>query len=103
MLWMTTGGFGILVLAGGLFGYAKARSLMSLLAGVVCGALLLYATQLIRRAEPAGTLLAIAVSALLVLIFALRLRKTRSFMPAGMLLVLSLAELALLLFAGRLG
>ena len=55
MVWLTTVIFGLLVLVGGCIGYAKARSVMSLVSGTVCGGVLLYAALLIRQASPAGT------------------------------------------------
>ena len=88
--------FGILVLLGGCIGYARARSMMSLLSGLACGALLVYASRLMPGAWAAGAALAAAVSALLAVTFAIRWKKTGAFMPAGMLLLLSLAELVVL-------
>ena len=97
MVWITTAVFGLLVLAGGVMGYARARSAMSFGAGLVCGTALVFAANSIRQGEGAGTTLAIVVSVLLALIFALRWAKTRKFMPAGMLFGLSVIELAVLL------
>ena len=97
MIWISTAIFGVLVLVGGLAGYARARSLMSLLAGTASGVVLVYAAFAIARSRPEGIPIAISVSLLLALLFLFRWRKTGAFMPAGLLLLLSLAELAVLL------
>ena len=98
MLWISTAIFGLLVLGGGIAGYAKAKSTQSLLAGTISGALLLYAAYAISSGRPEGLTLATAVSVLLALMFFFRWRKTGAFMPAGMLLILSLLQTAILLF-----
>lgn len=100
MVWITTTIFGSLVVIGGVIGYAKARSALSLVAGIVCGGALLYAAYLIRWAEHAGIMIAMVVSILLALIFFNRWSKTKKFMPAGLLLILSVIELALLFLGG---
>ncbi|MBI3941211.1 MAG: hypothetical protein HY315_10285 [Acidobacteria bacterium] len=100
MVWLGTALFGFFVLAGGCFGYAKVRSVMSLAAGISCGALLLYAAYALREGQAAGIIIAWVVSVLLAVIFAIRWTRTRKFMPAGVLLLLSLAELALLWLRG---
>jgi uncharacterized membrane protein (UPF0136 family) len=81
----------VLLVVGGLIGFLKAGSKPSLIASVVFAALLaLCALNLIFRPYVADILLA----ALLV-VFGLRLSKTRKFMPAGLMLVLTIAVLAL--------
>lgn len=100
MVWLSTAIFGVLVLAGGCAGYARARSVVSLAFGFVCGAVLLWAAYAVRGGHEIGVTLAAAVSLLLLLIFARRWARTKKFMPAGLLLLLSTAELAVLFFFG---
>ncbi len=81
----------ILLVAGGLIGYFKAKSKVSLYMSVgFAVALILCAAHVIFREYVADILL----GALLV-VFAMRVAKTKKFMPAGMLLAVTLAALAL--------
>lgn len=81
----------ILLVIGGLFGFFKGKSRVSLIMSVVFAALLsLCAAGIIFQYYVADILLA----ALLV-VFALRLAKTRKFMPSGLMLVVTIVVLAL--------
>jgi uncharacterized membrane protein (UPF0136 family) len=81
----------VLLVAGGLIGFLKAGSKPSLIASVVfAAALTLCALNLIFRPYVADLLLAA-----LLLVFGLRLSKTRKFMPAGFMLALTIVVLAL--------
>ncbi|MBI2925860.1 MAG: TMEM14 family protein [Verrucomicrobia bacterium] len=80
----------VLLIAGGLFGFFKAGSKPSLIASVVFGAaLVLCAVGLL-----AGIVTDVLLAALLV-VFGMRLGKTKKFMPSGLMLVLTLLTLAL--------
>lgn len=96
---ITTLVYGILALVGGIIGFAQARSRVSLLSGVISGILLLVAAAGLFQAQPWGLGLAIAVTALLVIVFVVRLAKTRKLMPAGLMVVVGVATLATLLKA----
>ena len=81
----------VLLVIGGLIGFFKAKSQVSLVMSVAfAAALSLCAAGIIFQPYVADILLA----ALLV-VFAMRAVKTRKFMPAGMMLVITLAALAL--------
>src|SRR5206468_4055051 len=81
----------VLLVAGGLVGFFKAKSKVSLvMSAAFAAALSLCAAGIIFQAYVADILLA----ALLV-VFALRLGKTKKFMPAGLMLVITLGALAL--------
>ena len=80
----------ILLVIGGLFGFFKGKSRVSLIMSVVFAALLsLCAARIVFQDYVADILLA----ALLV-VFALRLAKTRKFMPSGLMLVVTIIVLA---------
>jgi uncharacterized membrane protein (UPF0136 family) len=92
--------YGILVVIGGIIGYIQANSKVSLFSGIISGLLLLIAAYLQLQEQTWGLILAVVVTAVLVVVFALRLAKTRKFMPAGLMTVLGM--LALLVMVNRL-
>src|SRR5947209_18413255 len=81
----------ILLVIGGLIGFLKGKSKVSLIMSVsFAAALSLCAAGIIFQPYVADILLA----ALLV-VFAMRLVQTKKFMPAGLMLIITLAALAL--------
>jgi uncharacterized membrane protein (UPF0136 family) len=81
----------VLLVIGGLIGFLKGKSKVSLIMSVVFAALLsLCAAGIIFQYYVADILLAV-----LLVVFGMRLAKTKKFMPAGLMLVLTLAALAL--------
>ena len=85
----------VLLVIGGLFGFLKAGSKVSLITATVSAALLVVTTirGLFQPSFRHG--LAEGILAALLVVFAIRLTKTRKFMPSGLMLVLTLAALAL--------
>jgi len=85
----------VLLLAGGLMGFLKARSKISLISASVFAALLiLTAVPGILDRRFAMNLANVLMAALLV-VFSVRLAKTKKFMPSGWMLVITIAALAL--------
>src|ERR1051325_11029621 len=81
----------VLLVIGGLIGFFKGKSQVSLIMSVAfAAALALCAAGIIFQPYVADILLAI-----LLIVFAMRLTKTKKFMPAGMMLVITLVALAL--------
>jgi len=81
----------VLLVAGGCVGYFKAKSKPSLIASLVfAGALSLCAAGVIFQ-DYVADLLLIA----LLVVFGIRLAKTKKFMPAGLMVGLTLVALAL--------
>jgi uncharacterized membrane protein (UPF0136 family) len=81
----------VLLVVGGLIGFLKAKSKVSLIMSVTFAALLsLCAAHIVFQYYVADILLA----ALLV-VFGIRLTKTKKFMPSGMMLILTLVALVL--------
>jgi uncharacterized membrane protein (UPF0136 family) len=85
----------VLLMLGGLFGFWRAGSRASLLSSAAfAAALALCAIPGVFDAHFRMGAINVLLAALLV-VFAVRLAKTRKFMPAGLMLALTLATLAL--------
>jgi len=85
----------VLLLVGGLVGFFKGRSKVSLITSAVFAALLVL-TTLRSVFQPAFARdLANVVMVILLVVFAIRLAKTKKFMPSGLMLVVTIAALAL--------
>jgi len=81
----------ILLVVGGLIGFLKGKSQISLIMSVVfAAALSLCAAGIIFQRYVADILLTV-----LLVVFAMRLVKTKKFMPAGLMLVVTIMALAL--------
>jgi uncharacterized membrane protein (UPF0136 family) len=85
----------VLLLVGGLIGFLKAGSKVSLIASAVSAALLIIASIPSLLQPGIRQIFIETVLAFLLVIFAVRLTKTKKFMPSGLMLVLTLATLAL--------
>lgn len=85
----------VLLLVGGLIGFLKAKSPVSLImSAAFAAALVLCAVPGVFEVGFRRNLANILMAALLV-VFSLRLAKTKKFMPAGLMLVLTIVALAL--------
>ena len=84
----------ILLLVGGLIGFFKGISNISLITSAVAAALLVLTRSGIFDPAVARNLANVIMAALLV-VFAIRLTKTKKFMPSGLMLVLTAAALML--------
>ena len=85
----------VLLLVGGLIGFFKANSKVSLISSSVFAALLVV-TTLPGVFQPAfGRNLGTVIMAALLVVFAVRLAKTKKIMPSGMMLVLTILTLVL--------
>ncbi len=83
----------VLLLAGGLFGFFKAGSKVSLLTASISAALLVISTLPMFTVQFRRGM-ADAIMAALLVVFTIRLSKTKKFMPSGLMLVLTAAALA---------
>ena len=84
----------VLLLIGGLIGFFKANSRVSLISSSVFAAVLVLTQTGIFHPTVARSLVNVLLAALLV-VFAMRLAKTKKFMPSGLMLVLTILTLAL--------
>jgi uncharacterized membrane protein (UPF0136 family) len=88
--------YGILAIIGGIIGYIQATSKVSLISGTGFGLLLLLSSFLQFQGQAWGLILAVVVTSVLVVFFAVRLAKTRKFMPAGLMIILGVVALAMM-------
>jgi uncharacterized membrane protein (UPF0136 family) len=79
--------YGILSIVGGIIGYAQAQSKASLISGSISGALLILGGILALIGASWGLWLAAIVTLALIIVFVVRLSKTRKFMPAGLMII----------------
>lgn len=91
--------FGLLTIVGGIMGYVKAGSTMSLIAGSVSGILLLVAAFLLPNQMAVGLALAAVVSILLAGRFVPAFIKTGQIMPAGLMSLLSVIGIIMAIVA----
>jgi uncharacterized membrane protein (UPF0136 family) len=81
----------VLLVVGGLIGYLKAKSKISLYMSVGFAAVLTLTRIIPARS---GDVIADVIMGVLLIVFAIRLVKTKRFMPAGMMLVLTILMMA---------
>jgi uncharacterized membrane protein (UPF0136 family) len=91
--------FGLLTIAGGVMGYVKAGSTISLIAGAISGLLILVAAFLLPGNAVAGLALGGIVSLLLIGYFLPAFLRTGKMMPAGMMAILSILGVVCAIFA----
>ena len=90
---ITTLAYGVLSIVGGVMGYKKAGSQVSLISGTISGLLLLIGAYLLFGGVLSGLILSGVVSLLLVIVFVMRLMKTKKFMPAGLMVAFGVMNL----------
>ncbi|WP_009634366.1 TMEM14 family protein [Synechocystis sp. PCC 7509] len=88
--------YGVLALIGGIIGYVQAQSKASLISGSISGLLLIVAGVMQLQGQEAGLILATVITSVLLIVFAIRLTKTRKFMPAGLMSLLGIVSLGLM-------
>ena len=84
----------VLLLVGGMIGFLKAASKVSLISSSVFAAVLVLTQTGIFKPSVSLILVNVLLAALLV-VFAIRLARTKKFMPSGLMLVLTILALAL--------
>jgi len=87
--------YGVIMILGGVLGYVKVHSKASLLSGVGMGLALLACGFGVWSGSAPSLVAAVVIAALLLVLFAVRLAKTRKLMPAGVLAVLSLVAVVM--------
>lgn len=85
--------YGILAIVGGVLGYAKVGSQASLISGIISGILLILSGIVQQQGIAWGLPFSMAITLVLIVVFVVRLSKTRKFMPAGLMIIAGLAAL----------
>ena len=91
---IVAGVYGGLILLGGVMGFIKGKSKVSLVTGILFGIALIECGVLIHQGVAFATVTATMLAAVLVLVFAMRFVKTRKVMPAAVLAIMSLVAAA---------
>jgi uncharacterized membrane protein (UPF0136 family) len=95
--------YGVLLIVGGAMGYVKARSVPSLVAGVVCGLIIIIVG--LNYASHDAPYVALLVALVLIFLMGRRYLNTRKAMPALLIVVLSVivavVQVYILLFVGN--
>lgn len=91
--------FALLTIAGGIMGYVKAKSVVSVVSGSISGVVLIVASFLLPQRPILGGVIALFVSVLLAGKFVPDFVHKRAFLPGGLMALLSLASIVLTILA----
>ncbi|MDE5081508.1 MAG: hypothetical protein O4803_06090 [Trichodesmium sp. St15_bin1_1] len=95
---MTGIAYGMLAIVGGIIGYTKAGSKISLISGSVSGLLLIVCGIIQLMGINWGIILSIIITTILVITFIIRLAKTRKMMPAGLMILTGIVAVAVMVY-----
>lgn len=90
--------YGILAVGGGIMGYVKAKSKISLFAGVSCGIFLIIAGIISWMGMNWGLILASVIATFLVITFISRLIKTGKLMPAALMIAAGVVSVGIMIY-----
>ena len=90
--------YGILAIVGGIIGYQKAGSKISLISGSASGLLLIVSGIIQLMGMNWGLIFSTVIATILVITFIIRLVKTRKMMPAGLMIFTGIAAVALMVY-----
>ena len=79
--------YGIIAIVGGVIGFVKSQSKASLISGSISGVGLLISGAAAAQNLEWGKITGMAIASLLVIVFIVRLIKTKKFMPAGLMIL----------------
>ncbi|PZU98819.1 MAG: hypothetical protein DCE90_03150 [Pseudanabaena sp.] len=85
--------YGVVAIIGGVFGFVKSQSNASIISGSISGLGLIISGIAAAQNQEWGKIAGIAIASLLVIVFVVRLIKTKKFMPAGLMIIGGMATL----------
>ncbi|GBO53220.1 hypothetical protein APA_1127 [Pseudanabaena sp. lw0831] len=85
--------YGVIAIVGGIIGFAKSQSKASIISGSISGVGLIVSGLAAVQNQEWGKISGMAISAMLVIVFIVRLLKTKKFMPAGLMILGGVATL----------
>ena len=91
--------FAVLTIIGGIMGYVKAKSVISVVSGTISGVILIIASSLLREHPISGGVVGLIVSVLLAGKFVPDFVHKRAFVPGGLMAFLSLASIVISILA----
>ncbi|MDX2255931.1 MAG: TMEM14 family protein [Pseudanabaenaceae cyanobacterium bins.39] len=87
--------YGAIAIVGGIIGFTKSQSKASIISGSISGTGLLVAGIAAAQSQAWGKIAGMAIAALLIIVFVVRLIKTKKFMPAGLMILGGVATLGI--------
>ncbi len=90
--------YGILAIVGGIIGYTKVGSKISLISGSISGLLLIISGIIQLLGINWGLIFSLFITTILVITFIIRLVKTRKMMPAGLMILSGIAAVAVMVY-----
>ncbi|NJO45877.1 MAG: hypothetical protein HC835_09705 [Oscillatoriales cyanobacterium RM2_1_1] len=90
--------YGAIALVGGIIGFAKVRSTVSLLSGGLSGLALIIAGIFALKGDTLGLALAIPLAVALVCVFIVRIMNTGKWMPGIVMIIGGIISLSLMLY-----
>lgn len=87
--------YGVIAIIGGIIGFvkSKSKSKASIVSGSISGLGLIISGFASTQNQEWGKIAGIAIASLLVIVFVVRLIKTKKFMPAGLMIIGGMATL----------
>ncbi len=79
--------YGFVAIIGGIIGFTKSQSKVSLISGSISGLGLLGSGFAAAQNQEWGKIAGMAITSLLVIVFVVRLINTQKFMPAGLMIL----------------
>ncbi len=86
--------YGAVAIVGGIIGYTKSQSKASIISGSISGAGLLVAGAAALNSQEWGKTTGLVIAGLLIVVFVVRLIKTKKAMPAALMIAGGLATVA---------
>lgn len=91
--------YGVLNIAGGIVGYVKSKSKISLIMGCFFGTLLVVGAIATLKGNAIGLSIATVITGILVIVFGIRWLKTQKVMPAGLMVIFGAISLLTMVLA----